>query len=320
MTTATKDNKADAAFAEMTRLLIEALESGKVDPQKWTKPWRAMAAVDRNPATGNAYRGGNALYCSLLRAVRGWDTPAWSTYKGWLSLGRQVQKGEKSTALVKWTPIESKREFVTDANGVKRGKKILVPFVFLVFNYHQTAPIEDFGGTPWEPEVVEPLNPGERHEAADAAIRETGARVRYVEASPSAYYAPAADEITMPTFGDFKDATAFYATAFHEIGHWTGHTSRLKRDLANRFGSEAYAVEELVAELTSVFVLGHFGLSPEGPREDHAQYLAHWLNVLKANPRHLFSIAGQAQKAADLLLKREAPVEEETPEKATVAA
>jgi antirestriction protein ArdC len=98
----------------------------------------------------------------------------------------------------------------------------------------------------------------------------------------------------------FTDAHAYYATSAHEHAHWTGHASRLNRDLANRFGDDAYAAEELVAELYAAFTCATLGISTT-PRPDHAAYLAHWLHVLRSDPRALFTVASKAQAATDHL-------------------
>ena len=117
----------------------------------------------------------------------------------------------------------------------------------------------------------------------------------------SAFYAPATDHVRMPAFADFRTAEGYYGVLGHEATHWTGHPSRLARDLAGRFGSAAYAAEELVAELGAAFALAALGLAAE-PRPDHARYVAHWLDLLRAGRRAVFTAASKAQAAADWLL------------------
>jgi len=124
-----------------------------------------------------------------------------------------------------------------------------------------------------------------------------------------AFYSPASDRIYLPIKGTFADAAAYYSTALHELAHWTGHPSRLGRQLRNRFGESAYAVEELIAELGAAFLSAHCRIDG---RLQHASYIASWLEVLRRDKRAVFTAAAQAQKAADYLLTKAgliAPIE-----------
>ena len=140
------------------------------------------------------------------------------------------------------------------------------------------------------------LNLDERNADAQDFITVTRADFREGQGEP--YYAAGRDFISMPTFEAFKDADCFYATSFHELGHWSGHKSRLDRNLTNRFGNRAYAAEELVAELASAFLCAEFGINKE---VRHASYIANWIELLRADDRAFFTAASQAQKAADYL-------------------
>jgi antirestriction protein ArdC len=124
-----------------------------------------------------------------------------------------------------------------------------------------------------------------------------------------AFYSPLDDSITLPPFAAFFSPTDYYSTRAHETGHWTSHALRCNRELGKRFGDNAYAVEELVAELTAAFVCAHLGLSSE-PREDHAQYIASWLRVLNADKRAIFTAASKAQQAADFMIRQSEPTAE----------
>lgn len=285
----TQPRKYEQAYAKATDLLVEALEAGQADPSLWSKPWQALARLDSNPATKAIYRGGNAVACAMTRYSEGWDQPSWSTYRGWQGLGRQVRKGEKSLWLVHWTILPSRKD---------PDRTVFIPNAFNVFNFAQTEPVEDHE-SPWVPAALVGLDGGERHAEADDVIAASGARISYVAGSPSAFYSSATDSVTLPAYEDFRSGGDFYATTFHEITHWTG--PRLNRDLTGRFGSDSYAAEELVAELGSVFALARLGLSPEGPRPDHAHYLSSWIRSLKADPKTLYHVAGKAQKAIELV-------------------
>ena len=117
-----------------------------------------------------------------------------------------------------------------------------------------------------------------------------------------ACYVPALDRIHLPERGQFDSPAAYYTTAAHEHTHWTGHPSRLARDLSGRFGSDAYGAEELVAELGAAFWSAQFGLE-QATRQDHAAYLGDWLRILRADPRAIVAACGHAQRAVDLLNK-----------------
>jgi antirestriction protein ArdC len=104
----------------------------------------------------------------------------------------------------------------------------------------------------------------------------------------------------MPPREAFRDPESYAATLAHELTHWTAHPSRLARELGKRFGDSAYAAEELIAEMGSAFLCADLGITPE-VRDDHASYLAHWLKVLKADSRAIFTAASQAQRADDYL-------------------
>jgi antirestriction protein ArdC len=111
-------------------------------------------------------------------------------------------------------------------------------------------------------------------------------------------YVPSLDTIVMPPAEAFRTVEHFYATELHELGHWTAHEKRLNRDLKNRFGSKAYAAEELVAELTAAFLCAHLGIQGE---LRHAGYIADWISLLKEDDRALFTAASKASQAAEFL-------------------
>ncbi len=133
--------------------------------------------------------------------------------------------------------------------------------------------------------------------AAEAAITGSGATVKHGE--QDAMYLPKPDVIFMPLRSKFLTPADYYCTVLHELGHWTAHPTRLNRDLQHRFGSTAYAREELIAELCSAFLCAQFGIAPQ---VRHADYLANWLALLKDDSRAIFHAASQASKASDFLL------------------
>lgn len=143
------------------------------------------------------------------------------------------------------------------------------------------------------------LQAAERSTQAEAFFQSQPATIWH--GSDDAFYDPRSDLVSMPSFDAFVSADAFYSVLAHELTHWTGAKPRLDRDLSGRFGSDAYAMEELVAELGAAFITGHLGLDSE-PRRDHAPYIASWLRVLGSDPRAIVTAASKAQAAADYLI------------------
>jgi len=141
----------------------------------------------------------------------------------------------------------------------------------------------------------------DRIEQAEMFFKNVGAAVRH--GGNQAYYAPFSDHIQMPPFQAFVESVSYYSTLAHEHTHWTANTTRCDRQLGKRFGDNAYAAEELIAELGAAFTCAHLGLSTE-PRADHAAYIDSWLKVLKADKRAIFTAASKAQQACDWLTQR----------------
>lgn len=287
--------KASDIYDRVTAQVIRQLETASASD--WSVPWFTMATgTPRNASTGKAYRGGNAW--SFLVSDAG-STPYWGTFRQWLALGLCVRKGETAEHGIYWKRSDKRKvggKLVPLAPGEHGG---LVPFGFAVFNYSQVAPLEGFDGVTWEPPIVVERPANERHAAADAMFAATGSRV--LHAPGRAFYAPAADYVSVPDLADFRDAESYYSTLAHEHGHWTGHPSRLARDLTGRFGSDAYAMEELVAEMSAAFMCAAVGVSAT-PRADHASYLASWLGVLRGDSKAIYAAAKAAQDAADLVI------------------
>lgn len=267
-------------YAAVTAQVVAQIEAGV---GAWRMPWAAIAEAGQpvNALTGKPYRGGNHLVFGMIAVANEWSG-YWATYKQWQQLGGQVRRGEKSTRGVKWSAVEDK----------KTGDTKLIPLVFSVFSASQVDG--------WEPPAQVERDTPERIAAAEAFFTAIAADVRH--GGNRAAYSPSADLIVLPDFDQFTDPAAYYATTSHEHAHWTGHHSRLDRNLTGRFGSDSYAAEELVAELSAAFTCSYLGISTT-PRPDHASYLASWIRVLKADASALFSVASKAQAATDFLVE-----------------
>ncbi len=290
MTPNTNKDRADV-YQRITEQIVEAIERGA---DQWTMPWHTSGAIPSNAATGKHYRGVNVLTLWANAAAEGYRSGLWATYAQWRELGAQVRKAEKSTLIVFWKfrdPSDgsesSEDEQNDDSQTAKRGP---LARGYNVFNADQ---VDGF-----ELPAIPVLPQAERIATADSFFARLQADIRH--GGNRAFYSPAGDFIQMPPFDIFQDPIAYYATLGHECIHLSGAPHRLNRDLKSRFGDEAYAGEELVAELGAAFLCADLGLANE-PRPDHAAYVQSWLRVLRNDYRAIFTAASKAQAAADWL-------------------
>ncbi|MES2255538.1 MAG: zincin-like metallopeptidase domain-containing protein [Pseudomonadota bacterium] len=279
-------------YEEVTDRIIGELEQGRVP---WVQPWDVSGVtigLPRSAATRKFYSGINVLILWEAVIRRGFAAQEWLTFRQALSLGAHVRKGERGTnicyadSFIPKAERERAKEQGTDPNAVPFLKR------FTVFN------IEQCEGLPAHVlDKVTPTPDADKYPVAEHLIAATGATIR--EGGGEAYYHRSEDFIRLPPRASFIGTADFYCTALHELGHWTAHPSRLARNLANRFGSSAYAREEMIAELTSAFLCAHLNIAPQ---IRHTDYLAHWLAILKEDARAIFHAASQASKASDFLL------------------
>jgi antirestriction protein ArdC len=230
----------------------------------------------------------------MAAEAAGHSSPFWMTYRQSQVLGAQVRKGERGTVAIFYRAYQAEEADESDEGAGPRTRRVLRSFT--VFNACQIdgLPSKFFP----EPRPLPPAT--ERDAALDAFFAAVPARIRHWGAE--AYYSPVLDQVTMPEAGLFRDLDHYRATLAHELSHWTGHENRLARQMGGRFGSEAYAMEELVAELSSAMLGAELGL-PVDHLDHHASYLASWLKVLKADSRAILTVAAKAEEAASLLLR-----------------
>jgi len=274
-------------YAEVSARIIAESEKGAAP---WVKPWSASPGANTpcNAVSQRPYSGCNVVLLWMAQAA-GYHTPRFLTFKQALELGGNVRKGERGTKVYFVKQLQ-----VRDEAGNDNASTRLIPMMreYTVFNVDQSENLPDIitMGKP-----IRVRNPDTRDEVADAFLQSTGADFRE---GGEAYYVPSRDFISMPAFAGFKGADHFYHVAFHELTHWTGHKSRLDRDLKNRFGSRDYAAEELIAELGAAFLCAKFGF--DGDLRS-AGYIASWIELLRADKRAFFTACSQASKAADYL-------------------
>ncbi len=289
-----------------TDRIIAALEQGAAP---WVRPWTATGSgMPRNGSTGRNYNGVNVLLLWAESHAKGYDSGEWFTYRQAKALGGNVRKGEKGTGIVFWRFLEKSG---TDDAGEETTRKIPMARAYTVFNREQCDGLPE----PKEAPKVATLSEAERHEQAERFIAATRADVRH--GGGRAFYSPTLDYVQLPRFETFKDGASYYATGLHELTHWTGHTSRCARDFENRFGSQAYAAEELVAELGAAFLCAELGIDGQ---LQHPEYIKSWLKVLRGDKRAIFTAASKARQAAQYLKGAANWEPEQEPEEQAVAA
>lgn len=278
----------------ITNAIIAKLEEG-VSP--WRKPWTGNGSIERPlRSCGKPYRGINVIWLWHIAEMRGFSRSTWMTYRQAQELGAQVRKGETGTMAVFYKSYSAKE--TDEASGEESSSTRRVLRTYTVFNVDQIDNLpERFAPAPPRAQ----LNDQTHRAEIDDFIRATGATI--IHGGDRAYYSPASDHIAMPHSENFETYAAYGAVASHELTHWTGHPSRLARDLKNRFGDEQYAAEELVAELGSALVGADLGL-PVTHLDNHASYIASWLRILKNDERALLTAAAKADEAASYLLAK----------------
>lgn len=291
----------------ITDQIVAAIEAGAGE---FKMPWhrdKGSLLHPMNIASGKGYQGINILSLWVAAEARGFATPIWGTYKQWQAKGAQVRKGERGSAVVFYKELDAPR--TEEESGEEAEGKRLFARASWVFNASQVDGFETADAT-FTPNIFDPSA------AVEALLAASGADIRY--GGDRAYYNPGADFVQIPEQGRFHGtetmsaSEAYDATRLHEIVHWSGAKPRLDRDFGKRFGDHAYAFEELVAELGSAYLCAQLGVTPIA-RADHAQYLAHWLNVMKEDRKAIFTAASQADKAARYLLGFHTPAPDPSP-------
>ena len=275
-------------YTDVTNRVIAALEQGT---PPWVCPWQNGNALPSNLATGKTYRGINVLMLSIEAMISKHSDSRWLTFRQANEIGARIRKGEHGTLIVFYClrEINDSKGDVADAEAMeKRGVPMLKSYT--VFNASQLECIPDRFAVA-ENALWQPVD------EADQLLMKSGAIICH--GGNRAFYRPSDDIIQLPPTAAFAHAGDYYSTALHELCHWTGHPQRLNRVLGRRHDNDAYAYEELVAEIGAAFLCAHCGLHTVN---DHASYIENWLNVLRRDKRLIFVAAGAAQKAADFVL------------------
>ena len=281
-------------YDNITSKIIAELETGRVP---WVQPWgstsaKAPLAMPTNAATGRHYSGINVLILWDAAIQHDFPGQSWLTFRQALSLGGNVRKGERGTTVVyadHFTPQDKKA-----SSQVTGEEASAIPFLkrFTVFHAAQCDGLPEdvaIARPPPAPHLILPL--------VEALITATGIDVRI--GGERAFYVPTHDYVQVPPPQAYFEPIDWYTTTLHEMGHATGHPSRLNRDFSGSFGSKTYAFEELIAEINAAFCCASLGIAPT---VRHADYIGSWLSVLREDNRAIVRAASQASKAANWLL------------------
>ena len=288
-------DKSGGGVSPATRITQEIIARLEAGTKPWIQPWRGVPVSRPLRACGTPYRGMNVFWLWMVADLCGFSSPYWMTYNQAKSLGAQVKKGEKSTIAIFYKSYTKEVEAPGTGEKLDEARRVLKAYP--VFNAEQVEGLPDRYHPAASLDLVEPEG---REAALDAVFGAIPAKLRHQ--GGEAYYEPGVDRITMPPAHLFAGFDHYYATLAHELSHWTGHPNRLARDLKNRFGTAAYAAEELIAELSSAMLGAELGL-PVTHLDSHASYIEHWLKLLRQDDRAILTAAAKAEEASSLLLK-----------------
>ena len=302
----------DTIYGEITDKIIRDFEAGIVP---WVKHWnstssRFILSLPQNALTRRIYSGINILLLWSALEGKGFASNYWVTFKQCIAMGSSVRKGEHGTNVYfadKFVPTKEKARAERDgdeANSVSFLKR------YVVFNAEQCEGLPIGLVSPSVAKLERDLIPD-----AEALIAATKADFRV--GGDQAFYVPSEDFIRIPHQTSYTDQINYYRTAFHELGHWTGHKSRLDRSLTTKHGTADYAREELVAELATAFVCAALGIIPT---VRHADYIGNWLQVLKEDARAIVKAASLASKASNFILQFQAQTAQSEAQSLSVGA
>jgi antirestriction protein ArdC len=279
-------------YAEVTSRIIAELEDGRLP---WVQPWDRAACgctMPQNAGTARRYSGINVLILWAEGVAKGYASQRWLTYRQAEAAGGNVVRGEKGTVVCYADRFTPKAEKEQARSEDREARQVAFLKRFVVFNVDQCEGLpEDYTAPMARPDPVIAIA------EADGLIAASGAHFQI--GGGEAFYSPSHDFVQVPPQAAFHEPINWYRTALHELGHWTGHASRLDRDQKGGFGSEAYAREELVAEMAAAFTCASLGIAPT---VRHSDYIGSWLSVLRSDEKAIFRAASAASKASDYLL------------------
>lgn len=280
----------------LVQQLLSEMERGNL---MWEQAWDAGGMRPYNPVSGAVYLGGNRIRLGCAAWMRGYKDNRWMTFRHAKEKGWNVRKGEKGVLCEKWIFTGEELQENPDTGEKKR---VTVPLKRPKVSWFTVFNAEQIDGIPVQKRLK--IEYGEQLEMAERFIKSSVCPIIESTIEREAYYRPTTDTIHLPSRDYFRSAEEFLATALHEMAHSTGAKSRLDRPLDAPFGSDGYAREELVAELSAVFTQADLGIHLEKRLQNHAAYLQSWMKILDSNPNVLFQVCGDASNASEYLMQQ----------------
>ena len=313
----TKSSAYEKLTPQRKQLVDQVLANLEKGNLFWTQGWVAAGAPE-SAVTGKKYRGINNLYLSLVAMAENYGDNRWATFRQMEEKGWTFKKDEEGHTLGKGKSVsveyyemrdkETKRRFdrsVLDGMTFDEQREYMDKNVYWLRKFYRVFNCSLMDGVPAKEMPMIDVN--DRIEKAEAILDYWNANEsKIVYGGSQAFYRPSTDEVHLPEREKFKSTQSFYDTAFHEIGHSTGHQSRLNRDLSGGFGSQSYAMEELRAEIASIFMAQDLGIEPSEDRlQNNAAYIQSWKDEIKENPNALFTAIADADKIARYVSSKE---------------
>ena len=313
----TKSSAYEKLTPQRKQLVDQVLANLEKGNLFWTQGWVAAGAPE-SAVTGKKYRGINNLYLSLVAMAENYGDNRWATFRQMEEKGWTFKKDEEGHTLGKGKSVsveyyemrdkETKRRFdrsVLDGMTFDEQREYMDKNVYWLRKFYRVFNCSLMDGVPAKEMPMIDVN--DRIEKAEAILDYWNANEsKIVYGGSQAFYRPSTDAVHLPEREKFKSTQSFYDTAFHEIGHSTGHESRLNRDLSGGFGSQSYAMEELRAEIASIFMAQDLGIEPSEDRlQNNAAYIQSWKDEIKENPNALFTAIADADKIARYVSSKE---------------
>ena len=327
-----RKNKSDEILKKFADMMVKIIK--KANANNWKKGWMGVnGSIQGLPQniSGRTYSGGNSFFLMFNTAEKGYKTPVYMTFKQAKEQNLHVKSGEKSVPIFKWglsiKDENGKRVSEEDYNAMSQEDRATMdvrpfPKMFHVFNIDQTN-LEEVNKKRYDAIVARFKTPEQEvkdtegmyaNEALDRMFEQKAwhANIQYDKPADQAFYRPSTDTIVLPMKEQFKlgktpeevyrDGMEYYSTALHEMAHSTGHESRLDRKFGTQ-GTDNYAHEELIAEMTSALVGSTMGFDRK-ILENNANYLSGWLNRLRDKPETITTIMTDVGKASDMIIEK----------------
>jgi len=276
-------------YNEITQNIIQMLDRGIIF---WRKPWRGEMI---SAQSGKHYQGINEVQLQSAAMAKGYEANLWVTFHEAKKRGGTIRKGEHGVAVFKWVVITKEDEKRSEED--KTVSFMRMAYAGTVFNLAQTDGV-NVSDLPTTKEMS-------RIMSAEAVYANMPNKPTLSHGGNRACYAPMVDKVCMPPLNQFETSEGYYSTLYHELGHSTGHPSRLARKemmTSHGFGSHDYSLEELVAEFTAAFICAKVGISQPELTTNSAAYIQGWSNKLKSDKALIIHAAQRAQKATNYIL------------------